>query len=128
MNNYRAVINFKNAFDGVNYLDLCESLKFSFRIWDVCCKNEDFDSPGISQEIKQFFMLHDMMAIHYGYWGYLEYEDVRQKLNGYLNDLCKKPKKEIVEFYVKEYMRQIENRAKIDLMEAQGNIHVIDLQ
>jgi hypothetical protein len=126
MNTYQAVNNFKNAFDGLDYLDLCESLKFSFKLWDVCCKNENFDNPRLGQDIKEYFMLHDMMAVHYGYWGYLEFEEVRQKLETYLNELCEKPKREIVDFYVNEYTRQIESRAKIDLMEAQGLVQVID--
>lgn len=80
MNAYEAVKNFRDAFDGIEYEELVESLKFTFSIWDTCCARESFDNPKLSEEIKKFFMLHDMMAIHHGYWGYLEFENVTNLL------------------------------------------------
>lgn len=125
MNAYEAVNNFRNSFDGIDYEGLVESLKFTFIFWDDCCARECFDDSKLSQDIKEYFMLHDMLAIYHGYWGYLEFENVRKALKGHLDSLLDKPKQDIVDFFVQEYTRQITARANIEQLEAHG-VNIID--
>jgi len=124
MSVYEATENFKNAFGNIGLKELRNSLMVTFDMWETCCANESFDSPGISDMAKRFFMLHDMMAIYYGHWGYLEFEDVRQTLKDHLYKLLNSPKHRIVDFYVQEYARQLSNSLEIKQMAEHGT-HVI---
>lgn len=125
MNAYDCVNNFSNSFNQIGLLNLTNSLKTSFVIYKRCCEKEDFEFGKLSQQFQKLAMLHDLMAMHYGYWGYLEHAEVQEKLRKKLFELCKKTKKEIVDFYVYAYMQSLKLSAEIELMEAQG-VHVID--
>lgn len=120
MNAFIVVDNFRNSFADVSHKNLTESLLLSYKTYAQCCEREDFDFNNKSKSFQKFAKLHDLMATHYGYWGYLEHEEVLIELGKKLKELCKLPKKDIVQFYVSELERQFGASADIALMEARG--------
>lgn len=124
MNAFIVVDNFRSALNQISYSELIRGLQNTFNLYMQCCEREDFNFEKKSPMFQQYAKLHDLMARHYGYWGYLEHRDVLIELKNKLYGLCLKPKSEIVQFYINQLEFELGVNSKIAIMEA-GGVHVI---